>query len=178
MRNSDISDLDNTLKSNNTLKLTVSAMYVAVTVVLSTFSIPVGVMRCYPIQHFINVFSAVTLGPAYGVMIAFVTSLIRNILGTGTLLAFPGSMVGALCCGLIFKYTGKYYFTYLAEIIGTGVIGGLIAFPVATLIMGKNCAFYAFVLPFLVSTAGGTIMAAILISVLLKIKAVSWIVSR
>ena len=158
------------IPENRIVKLTVSAMYVALTVVLSALSIPVGVMRCYPVQHFINVLSAITLGPEYSILIAFVTSLIRNILGTGTLLAFPGSMVGALCCGMVFKYTQKYYLTYLAEIIGTGIVGGLIAFPVAAFVMGKKWAVYAFLLPFLVSTIGGTIIAAILIGVLRKIK--------
>lgn len=36
------------------------------------------------------------LGPIYGVGIAFCVSLIRNLSGTGSLFAFPGSMVGAL----------------------------------------------------------------------------------
>ena len=75
-------------------KLTISAMLVAVAVVLSSFSIPIGPSRCFPIQHLCNVLAAVFLGPVYGVSMAFCTALIRNLLGTGSLLAFPGSMVG------------------------------------------------------------------------------------
>ena len=114
----------------------------------------------------VNVLSAVFLGPWYGVGIAFCTSLIRNLLGTGTLLAFPGSMVGALCCGLVYKYAGKLSLTYVAEVIGTGIIGGLLAYPVAAFIMGKEVALFVYVVPFLVSTIGGTIIAAIFVTVL------------
>ena len=82
-------------------KLTISAMLVAVAVVLSSFSIPIGPSRCFPIQHLCNVLAAVFLGPVYGVSMAFCTALIRNLLGTGSLLAFPGSMVGAFVSAMI-----------------------------------------------------------------------------
>ncbi|WP_026518832.1 energy coupling factor transporter S component ThiW [Butyrivibrio sp. FCS006] len=154
------------MKKESVVKLVLSGMFVALAVVLSTFSIPVGGSKCFPIQHMVNVLSAVFLGPWYGVGIAFCTSLIRNLLGTGTLLAFPGSMIGALCCGLVYKYTGKLTFTYVAEIIGTGIIGGLLAYPVAAFVMGKEVALFVYVVPFLVSTVGGTLIAAVLITVL------------
>ena len=154
------------MKKESVVKLVLSGMFVALAVVLSTFSIPVGGSKCFPIQHMVNVLSAVFLGPWYGVAIAFCTSLIRNLLGTGTLLAFPGSMIGALCCGLVYKYTGKLTFTYVAEIIGTGIIGGLLAYPVAAFVMGKEVALFVYVVPFLVSTVGGTLIAAVLITVL------------
>ena len=154
------------MKRESVVKLVLSGMFVALAVVLSTFSIPVGGSKCFPIQHMVNVLAAVFLGPWYGVAIAFCTSLIRNILGTGTLLAFPGSMIGALCCGLVYKNTGKLTLTYIAEVIGTGILGGLLAFPVAAFIMGKEVALFVYVVPFLVSTIGGTVIAAVLISIL------------
>ena len=154
------------MKRESVVKLVLSGMFVALAVVLSTFSIPVGGSKCFPIQHMVNVLAAVFLGPWYGVGIAFCTSLIRNLLGTGTLLAFPGSMVGALCCGLVYKHTGKLSLTYVAEVIGTGIIGGLLAYPVAAFVMGKEVALFVYVVPFLVSTVGGTIIAAILVTVL------------
>lgn len=154
------------MKRESVVKLVLSGMFVALAVVLSTFSIPVGGSKCFPIQHMVNVLAAVFLGPGYGLGIAFCTSLIRNLLGTGTLLAFPGSMVGALCCGLVYKYTGKLTLTYVAEVIGTGIIGGLLAYPVAAFVMGKEVALFVYVIPFLVSTVGGTIIAAILVTVL------------
>ena len=78
----------------------------------------------------VNVFSAVLLGPWWGIGIAFCASLIRNLLGIGSFLAFPGSMVGALCCGLMYHFTRKLSLTCAAEALGTGVLGGLAAYPV------------------------------------------------
>ena len=157
----------------NVRKLTVAAMLVAVSVVLSAFSIPIGASRCFPIQHLVNVISAVFLGPLYGVIMAFCTSLIRNLLGTGSLLAFPGSMAGAFLCGMVFSYTKRLIPTYFGEVIGTGIIGGMLCYPVATLLMGQEAALFTFVVPFLMSTVCGTIMAAVILGVLYRSKAVN-----
>lgn len=146
-------------------------MLVALTVSLSSFSIPIGASRCYPIQHLVNVICAVFLGPGYGVMAAFCTSLIRNLMGTGSLLAFPGSMVGAFVCGMIYQRTGKLLYTYLGEVVGTGLIGGMLCYPVATLFMGKEAALFTYVMPFFMSTACGTVMAAILMTALSRSRA-------
>lgn len=91
--------------------------------------IPVGMSKCFFIQHAINLIGGVVLGPIYSVAIAFIISLLRNILGTGSLLAFPGSMIGALLCGLVFKYGKNKYMAALGEIFGTGIVGGILAFP-------------------------------------------------
>lgn len=150
-------------------KLLLAAMFVAIGVSLSGFFIPVGTAKCFPIQHMMNVFSAVFLGPVYGVASAFCTSLIRNFMGTGSLLAFPGSMIGALLCGVIYKKTKNLYASYIGEIFGTGILGGITAYPVALCLMGNSAvAIFAFVIPFLISTVGGTIVAAILIGVMNK----------
>ena len=153
-------------KSFNVKKLAAAGLLTAVAVACSPFSIPVGASQCFPVQHMVNVLAAVFLGPWYGVAMAFVTSLIRNMLGTGSLLAFPGSMCGALLCGLAFAGTKRLWLTYAAEVLGTGVLGGLAAWPVAVRVMGKEAALFAYVLPFLVSTVGGTAIAAAVIAVL------------
>ena len=160
-----------------TVKKTVTAaMLVALTVVMSGFSIPIGASRCYPIQHLVNVVCAVFLGPVYGVMAAFCTSFIRNLMGTGSLLAFPGSMVGALLCGLIYQKTGKLLLTYIGEVVGTGLLGGMLCYPVAVLIMGNSeAALFTYVMPFFMSTACGTVMAAILVAALEKSHAMNYL---
>lgn len=172
------------MKHETLKKLVTSGLLVAIIIALSGFYIPVGASKCFPIQHMVNVLAACLLGPGWGVAIAFVASLIRNMMGTGTLLAFPGSMVGALCCGLVYYFVNKsgkahswftrYLPTYIAEVFGTGVLGGMLAFPLATLVMGKEAALFTYVIPFLVSTAGGTILAAILIAILDRTKALSY----
>ena len=149
-------------------KLVLTAVFAAVAVVGSLFSFPVFGSKCAPVQHLINVLCAVILGPGYGVAAAFVSSLIRNLLGLGTLLAFPGSMCGALLAGILYHYIKKLPAAYIGEVFGTAVIGGVLSYPVAAFIMGsKGAALFTFVVPFLISTAGGTLLA-VLITVPLK----------
>jgi energy coupling factor transporter S component ThiW len=143
----------------------------AVAVVGSLFSFPVLGSKCAPVQHMVNILCAVLLGPYYGVGAAFVASVIRNLTGLGSLMAFPGSMFGALLCGIMYHKTKNTWLTYIAEVFGTGILGGLCAYPVAVLLMGKDAgsiAFYAYVVPFLISTAGGAIISAIVIEALKK----------
>lgn len=150
------------MNNTNIKKLTIASILCAIAVVGSMFSFPVLGSKCVPIQHMINIISAVLLGPYYGIGIAFSASLIRNIISLGTLMAFPGSMFGALLCGLIYHKTKAILPTLLAEVFGTAILGGLCAYPVAILLMGQPAgavAFYAYIIPFLISTAGGAIIA-------------------
>ena len=154
-----------------TKKLALASVLTAVAVVGSTFSFPVFGSKCAPVQHMVNILCAVFLGPGFGVAAAFVASLLRNLMGLGSLLAFPGSMCGALLCGLACKKTKSLPFTLVAEVFGTGIIGGLLSWPVAIMFMGKSAgdiAFYAYVVPFLVSTVGGSVLAGILVFSLQK----------
>ncbi len=159
------------MKNQQTKKLSVAGILCAVAVVGSLFSVPVFGSKCAPIQHMVNILCAVTLGPWYGVAVAFAASLIRNLLGLGSLMAFPGSMVGALFCGVAYWRTKNIPATLAAEVFGTAVLGGLCAYPVAIFLMGMNAAdiaFYAYVVPFLISTAGGALLSAILLGALQK----------
>lgn len=159
------------MKKTNVKKLAVAGVLCAVAVVGSLFSFPVFGSKCAPVQHMVNVLCAVLLGPWYGVGVAFVASLLRNLLGLGSLMAFPGSMLGALLCGIAFWKTKNVPLTLVAEVLGTGILGGLCAWPVAILFMGKSAgdvAFYAYIVPFLISTVGGAIISAFLIAALQK----------
>ena len=82
---------------NATRKLAAAGVLTAVAVAGSMISVPIAGSKCAPVQHMVNIFAAVMLGPWWGVAIAFCASLIRNILGIGSFLAFPGSMIGARC---------------------------------------------------------------------------------
>ena len=155
----------------NSKKLALAGVLCAVAVVGSMLQFPVFGSQCAPVQHMVNVICAVFLGPGYGVAVAFLASLLRNIFGLGSLLAFPGSMCGALLCGLVYWKTRNLPATLAGEVFGTGIIGGLLAWPVAILIMGKaagDIAFYAYIVPFLVSTVGGSIIAGIILFALEK----------
>lgn len=161
------------MKKTNTHKLTVAALLCAVAVVGSLFSFPVFGSKCAPVQHMVNIICAVLLGPWYGVAVAFAASLIRNLLGLGSLMAFPGSMFGALLCGVAYWKGKNLLLTLVAEVFGTAVLGGLCAYPVAVLLMGQSAgdiAFYAYIVPFLISTAAGSILSGVLLYSLEKTK--------
>jgi len=158
-------------QTSNTKKLAVAGILCAVAVAGSLISFPVLGSKCAPVQHMVNIICAVFLGPWYGVGVAFVASLLRNLMGLGSLMAFPGSMIGALLCGLMFWKTRNLPATLLAEVFGTGVLGGLCAYPIATLFMNVDAAavaFYAYIIPFLISTVAGSVLAGALILALKK----------
>ena len=150
------------MKQNNTTKkLALAGVLTALAIVGSFISVPVAGSKCAPVQHMVNILAAVTLGPAWGVGIAFCASLLRNLLGLGSLMAFPGSMV--------YKKFHILSLTCLAEAIGTGFLGALAAYPVALYLMGiAPAGLFVYVVPFLISTVAGSILAFILITVLEK----------
>ena len=155
----------------NIKKLTLTAFLAAIAVAGSLFSFPVLGSRCSPIQHLVNVMCAVLLGPWYGLAAAFLAALIRNILGLGTLLAFPGSMCGALLSSLLYKWIKKLPAAYVGEVVGTGIIGGVLAYPIAAVLMGnQTAALFTFVVPFLISSVVGTIMAIVITMTMQKTK--------
>ena len=162
------------MKQNQAKKLALAGLLCAVAVAGSTLSFPVFGSKCAPVQHMVNILSAVFLGPLYGVTGAFTASLLRNLMGLGSLMAFPGSMFGALLCGLAYRKTGNLLLTLAAEVFGTAILGGLSAYPVAIFLMGQQAgsvAFYAYIIPFLISTVAGSLLSGILVFSLQKAKA-------
>ncbi len=154
------------MKKTNVKKLALTAMLTAVAVVGGMLSFPVFASKCSPVQHIVNILCGVFLGPGYGLISAFLAALLRNLLGLGSMLAFPGSMFGALLCGIVYKYTKNIWLTCIGEVFGTAVLGGLCAYPIAIAFMNQsaaNLAFYAYIIPFLVSTAVGAFISALLI---------------
>lgn len=146
-----------------------AVILVAVAVALSPFFIPVGIAKCFPAQHMVNLLSAVMLGPAYAVAIATIAAVIRNILGLGTLLAFPGGMIGALAAGLAYRATKNMYIAGLGEVVGTGVLGSLVSvWIVAPVLLGKTMALATLMIAFSVSTLGGTILGFVALHLLRK----------
>ena len=159
------------MKTASVKKLALAGILCAVAVAGSLLSFPVFGSKCAPVQHMVNVLCAVFLGPWYGLAAAFVASLLRNLLGWGSLLAFPGSMCGALLCGLVWRKSQNLWLTLAAEVLGTGILGGLAAYPLAIAFLDPAvipAAFYGYVVPFLISTVGGSILAGVLVFTLQK----------
>ncbi|MDC3420892.1 energy coupling factor transporter S component ThiW [Aquibacillus koreensis] len=141
------------------------AVFVSIAIIGSTYLwFPAGIAKAFPVQHAVNVMAAVILGPIPAVIIAFVTGLIRNLLGLGSLLAFPGGMIGALLAGYLYRFTKKKTMAVTGEIIGTGVIASLLAVPYANLLMDTSYGALFFVPGFLVSSVTGALIGVFVLS--------------
>ena len=143
-----------------TRKAARAVILVAIGVAVSPFtSIPIGIAKINPTQHFVNVVAAVLLGPWWAAGVALVTGILRNALGAGTLLAFPGGMIGAFLAGLAYRYTQSIYAGALGEIIGTGFLGAVASvLIVAPVFMGKTMALGALIIAFSGSTILGSLI--------------------
>jgi energy-coupling factor transport system ATP-binding protein len=145
-----------------------AVVLVAIGVALSPFtSIPIGVAKINPTQHFVNVVGAVLLGPLWATGTALAIGILRNALGTGTVLAFPGGMIGAFIAGCVYRYTHNIYLAALGEIIGTGLVGALAsAWIVAPIFIGSTMAIGALVIAFSGSTIAGSIIGVLALKLL------------
>lgn len=154
-----------------TKQLMLMAMFVAIAVAGSTFVwFPAGIARAYPVQHAINVMAAVLFGPGPAVLIAFLTGTVRILTGTGSLLAFPGGMIGALLAGILYIRFGRLWLAAAGEIIGTGIIASLVAVPYARILMGTEAAAFFFMPAFLLSSISGAVLGVLLLSKMMKLK--------
>ncbi|MEO0249195.1 MAG: energy coupling factor transporter S component ThiW [candidate division WOR-3 bacterium] len=145
-----------------------AVILVAIGVALSPFtSIPIGIAKINPTQHFVNVLGAVLLGPWWATGIALIIGILRNALGTGTLLAFPGGMIGAFMAGSLYRYTDKIYTAVIGEVIGTGFLGAVAsALIVAPILMKKGMAVGALIVAFSASALLGSIIGLLALKLL------------
>ena len=153
----------------NLRKSLLMALLTAIATLLSPLiSIPVGVAKAFPVQHAINVICGVLLGPGPAVTVAFTVGLLRNLFGTGTLLAFPGGMVGAFLAGYAYKATRKLVFAGVGEVMGTGLIGAILAYPIAKVALGASVAAFAYVTPFSLSSLAGAVAGLAIVAPLVR----------
>lgn len=152
----------------NTRQVAQAVILVAIGVALAPFtSFPVGVAKINPTQHFVNVLGAILLGPWWAVAIAAIIGIIRNAMGVGTLLAFPGGMIGAFLAGAVYRYTRHLYLGALGEIAGTGLIAAVVsALLVAPAFMGKTMAMSLLIASFLGSTILGSVIGVLALKLL------------
>jgi energy coupling factor transporter S component ThiW len=152
----------------DTRKVAYAVVLVAIGVVLAPYtSFPIGIAKVNPTQHFVNVIGAVLLGPWWATIIAAVIGIIRNVMGVGTLLAFPGGMIGAFLAGYFYRWARHVYAGAGGEVIGTGFIAPVVsALFVAPVFMGKAIPLLALVPSFLASTVAGAILGVLAVKML------------
>ncbi|MCR5342296.1 MULTISPECIES: energy coupling factor transporter S component ThiW [unclassified Butyrivibrio] len=154
-------------KSNYLLRLVTLAMFVALGVVISPI---LRVEGMCPMAHLINITCAVFMGPAYALLCALLIGIIRMMIMGIPPLALTGAVFGATLSGVFYKLSkGKIIAAVLGEIIGTGLIGSIVSYPVMTYLWGKEGLTWFFYVPsFLMGTLIGGSIAFLL---LLKLQA-------
>ena len=142
--------------------MVVMAMLIAVGVVISPL---LRVEGMCPMAHLINITAAVLLGPVDALIVALLIGIIR-MCGMGIPpLALTGAVFGATLSGILYKASkGKIWAAVLGEIIGTGIIGAIVSYPVMTYICGREGLSWLFYVPsFTCGTLIGGSIAAILL---------------
>ena len=144
--------------SKSILKMVVLAMLIAIGVVISPI---LRVEGMCPMAHFINIVCSVFMGPWYSLLCAFIIGVIRMVIMGIPPLALTGAIFGAFLSGVFYKLSkGKLLCAVLGEIIGTGIIGAIVSYPVMTLIWGKDGLSLFFYVPsFICGTLIGGSMA-------------------
>lgn len=133
------------MKQNKVLKMIVLAMMIAIGVVISPI---LRVEGMCPMAHFINVTCAVLLGPWYSLLCAFLIGVIRMSFMGIPPLALTGAIFGAFLSGVFYRLSkGKLMMAVLGEIVGTGMIGAIVSFPVMKFLWGKDGLTWFFYVP-------------------------------
>lgn len=131
--------------SNGILKLTVLSMLVALGVVISPI---LRVEGMCPMAHFINIVCSVFMGPWYSLLCATLIGIIRMATMGIPPLALTGAVFGAFLSGLFYRISkGKIICAVVGEVIGTGIIGAIVSYPVMTYLWGRDGLSWMFYVP-------------------------------
>ena len=150
------------MKRYNILRLAVMAMLIAVGVVISPI---LRIEGMCPMAHLINITAAVLLGPLDAFLVALFIGIIRMCAMGIPPLALTGAVFGALLSGILYKVSkGKIWAAVLGEIVGTGIIGAIVSYPVMAFICRREGLGWFFYVPsFICGTLiGGTVAAIVL----------------
>ncbi len=71
-------------------------------------------------------------------------------------------MIGAFLAGAVYARTRCGLKAVAGEVFGTGILGALLAFPVARFLLGRDVAALFFVVPFLASSSAGAVLGYLL----------------
>ena len=145
----------------STRKLVLTAMMACLAFVLNTC---VWFPAMAPFQHFVDVVAAVFLGPWYACAAAFLCGIMRMMSGR-TIQAVAGAVFGPILGGFLYRKTKSIWLTVVGEVIGTGIIGALVSYPLMRLFYGLDAQQWYYYVPFYTPSAvvGGAMGAAVLL---------------
>lgn len=149
-------------------KIAFVGLFIALEVLLSGTSIPVGATKIMPLQHTLNATAGILLGPWYAAVAGLFTAIIRVSLGTGTIFAFPGSVFGGLVVGYVYKTVRKDYAAF-TEPLGTALIGGTLSALIFAPSIGVGGSVWFFIYLFALSSVPGAIIGYFLVKLLRKV---------
>lgn len=144
-------------------RLVAMAMFIGMGVVISPI---LRIEGMCPMAHLINITCAVLLGPGNAFLCATLIGIIRmSLLGIPPL-ALTGAVFGAVLSGVFYRWSkGKLLAAVAGEVIGTGIIGAVVSYPVMTLLYGRTGLTWIFYVPlFLSGTLIGGTLAFLLLS--------------
>lgn len=147
-------------RNNHVRKLVMTAMLACMAFVLS---VTVHFPNMAPFQHFVNVISAVLVGPWYGCVAAFITGIMRMLTGR-PISAITGAIFGPILGGLLYRKSGKLWLAFLGEVVGTGIVGALVSYPLMKAFYGLDAQSPLYLIPFYTPSAlvGGAMGLAVL----------------
>ncbi len=153
--------------TSKTRRITIVAMLACISYVLSTF---VYFPRMAPFQHMMNVITAVLLGPVEAFTAAFITGLMRMILGGRTIQALIGAIIGGPVAGLLYRRTKKLGAALVGEVFGTGILSALLVYPFMVQFYGlpAETPFWTFIPAYVPSSLLGASLGVAVISILRK----------
>ncbi len=165
------------MKNSKLLKMITLAMMVALGVVISPI---LRIEGMCPMAHLINIVCSVLLGPWYSLSCAALIATIRMATMGIPPIAFTGAIFGAFLSGVFYRLSkGKILFAVIGEVIGTGIIGAIISYPVMEIFWGKEGLSWLFYVPsFICGTLIGGSIAYLLLRKLSLNGALAQIQSR
>lgn len=147
----------------NTFRMVMLATMVAIGVVISPI---LRIEGMCPTAHLINIVCSVLMGPWYSLLCATMIGIIRMMFMGIPPLALTGAVFGAFLSGVLYQASkGRIICAVIGEVIGTGIIGSLVSYPVMAFLMGREGLTAFFYTPMFI---GATLMGGTVAYIFLK----------